>query len=86
MLSQIGVFISFLEICIGRLVMVASICMIAQIGFLGTTGPAMRIPGAALPQRAFEGELGVIMPFKYWDPLDLAGYSEERPSSVGVRL
>merc|ERR1712039_176687 len=37
----------------------------------------MWIPGAALPRRAFEKELGVTMPFRYWDPLGLGSDGDE---------
>merc|ERR1719198_717696 len=55
------------EIANGRLAMVAIMAMLYQNGTVGTTGPEMWLPGSA-----YDTELGVTMPFKYWDPLGLA--------------
>uniref|UniRef100_A0A7S4SQJ3 Uncharacterized protein n=1 Tax=Alexandrium monilatum TaxID=311494 RepID=A0A7S4SQJ3_9DINO len=57
----------------GRLAMVAITGMVAQNGFIGTTGPEMWLPASAQAGslRAFDDELGVTMPMKYFDPLGL---------------
>mmetsp|Transcript_69069 Transcript_69069/g.160082 ORF Transcript_69069/g.160082 Transcript_69069/m.160082 type:complete len:407 (-) Transcript_69069:86-1306(-) len=47
--------------------------MVAQNGFIGTTGPEMWFPAGAqqarVATRAFESELGVQPPTGFWDPL-----------------
>ncbi|CAE8702294.1 unnamed protein product [Polarella glacialis] len=52
----------------GRLAMMAITGMVAQNGFLGTTGSTMWLPGAS----AFETDLGVQAPVGFWDPAGLS--------------
>lgn len=76
------------ELANGRLAMVAIMGMIFQNGFIGSTGPEMWIPGAALASKAFEKELGVQAPVGFFDPFgfckdgDVGDFKRRRESEL----